>query len=101
MSKQKKLPKGWRGSTLSDALEVIESGKRPRGGAGVITAGVPSIGAEHLTPEGEVVFCPPRSVPTAFYERMSKGRIEPNDVLIVKDGATTGKTALVTSSFQF
>jgi len=32
---------------------------------------------------------------------MTSGRIQQGDVLIVKDGATTGKTALVTESFGF
>lgn len=101
MSGKGKLPKGWRMLPLSDVLDVIESGKRPRGGAGSIEEGVPSIGGEHLTDEGEVVFSPQRYVPLEFYAKISKGRIEKADVLIVKDGATTGKVALVKDSFGF
>lgn len=101
MSGRKKLPEGWQTVPLSHALDVIESGKRPRGGVGSIKEGVPSIGGEHLTDEGEVVFSPQRYVPLEFYTKISNGRIEKADVLIVKDGATTGKVALVKDSFGF
>ncbi|MEX0833883.1 MAG: restriction endonuclease subunit S [Actinomycetota bacterium] len=40
-------------------------------------------------------------VPRDFYEKMRRGKIQVGDVLIVKDGATTGKVALVTRDFPF
>jgi len=54
-----------------------------------------------MTRLGTFTFSALRYVPRDFYERMTKGRIQPNDILVVKDGATTGKVALVDESFPF
>lgn len=95
------LPHGWANSSLSDILVILESGSRPRGGVRGITDGTPSLGGEHLTYDGGFDFSKVKFVPHEFAERMSKGHIETGDVLIVKDGATTGKTAFVTKDFPY
>jgi type I restriction enzyme S subunit len=40
-----------------------------------------------------------RFVPRDFYDTMAEGRIRINDILIVKDGATTGKVSFVGEEF--
>lgn len=95
------MPKGWAASPLSDLLQSLESGGRPKGGVKGISKGVPSIGGEHLTYNGCFDFSSIRYVPVEFAKRMTKGRINKNDILIVKDGATTGKTAFVGYDFPF
>jgi type I restriction enzyme, S subunit len=95
------LPQGWTTSSLSDLLTALESGSRPRGGVRGITAGVPSIGGEHLKYDGKFDFGSVKFVPEHFAAEMTKGRIQTNDILVVKDGATTGKTAFVGPTFPF
>ena len=79
----------------------MESGKRPRGGVRGIREGVPSLGGEHLTAEGGFDLSQPKYVPEDFAASIRRGRIRVGDVLIVKDGATTGKTALVPDDFPY
>jgi len=40
-------------------------------------------------------------IPRSYYESLNQGNILRNDVLIVKDRATTGKTAFVNDDFPF
>ena len=95
------LPKGWAWATIEDVLQTLESGGRPRGGVRNIKEGVPSIGGEHLLYNGGFDFTNIRYIPREFYEKMAQGKIQKKDVLVVKDGATTGKTAFVADSFPF
>jgi type I restriction enzyme S subunit len=95
------LPKGWVWTTIEEILSALESGGRPKGGAKGITRGVPSVGGEHLLYNGGFDFSQIRYVPEEYYEKMTRGRILANDVLVVKDGATTGKTSFVSENFPF
>ena len=78
---------------LREVLSALETGKRPKGGALRDPSGVLSISAEHMDAMGNIDTSIPRFIPLAFYESMTSGHLEPGDVLVVKDGATTGKTA--------
>ncbi|MYC47006.1 MAG: hypothetical protein F4X45_01560 [Chloroflexi bacterium] len=80
----------------NELVTSIESGKRPRGGVGTITNGVLSIGAEHIAVNGTINLTKPRFIPRGFYSSLRKGKIQANDILIVKDGATTGRIAINT-----
>ncbi|OQY97619.1 MAG: hypothetical protein B6D35_14395 [Candidatus Brocadia sp. UTAMX2] len=95
------LPKGWETAMLNDLLISLESGSRPKGGVRGIQKGTPSIGGEHLSYDGTFDFSSIKYVPEEFAKNMSKGNIRLNDILIVKDGATTGKTAFVDEHFPF
>lgn len=99
MSRQ--LPKGWAMASLAELLTSLESGSRPRGGVRGISEGVPSIGGEHLNYNGGFNFDSVKYVPREFAAAMTKGHIRRNDILVVKDGATTGKTAFVGEDFPF
>ena len=96
-----KLPAVWTAACLSELLIELESGSRPRGGVRGIAQGVPSIGGEHVKYNGSFDFSAIKYVSTGFAAGMTKGHIEINDILVVKDGATTGKTAFVDASFPF
>ena len=96
-----KLPKGWISAELSDILEAFESGGRPKGGVKNIKHGIPSIGGEHLNSSGGFNFTKIKYIPENFYKTMSIGRIKKGDILIVKDGATTGKTSIVRENFPY
>lgn len=95
------LPKGWIETSLEDLLDSLESGSRPKGGVRGISDGIPSIGGEHLNYDGGFDFTNIKYVPTQFASQMNKGQIELEDILIVKDGATTGKTSFVNDKFPF
>lgn len=98
---EEKLPKGWEPLRLIDVLQALESGARPKGGLKDIKDGVPSIGGEHLDNEGYIIFNKMGFVPREFYDNLRRGRIQKGDVLLVKDGATTGKVALIRKGFPF
>lgn len=95
------LPKSWATSQLSELLIALESGSRPRGGVKHIKTGFPSVGAEHLDNNGGFKFEKIKFVPKEFAAKMTRGHIQKGDILIVKDGATTGKTSLVRGSFPY
>lgn len=84
---------------LSSLLTSLETGKRPRGGA--VDSGVPSLGGEHINADGTLKLDSMKYVPEDFFLGLRKGLIQANDVLVVKDGATTGRVGIVDSSFRF
>jgi len=97
------LSEGWQWVRLDECITTIESGKRPKGGVRKlkIEKGIFSIGGEHLKWDGGFDLSRPRLIPEEYYFSIKKGKIKPNDILIVKDGATTGKTAYVPENFPF
>ncbi|MCW1309410.1 MAG: restriction endonuclease subunit S [Candidatus Nanoarchaeia archaeon] len=101
MTEQYKLSEGWRWVRLGKVLATIESGSRPKGGVFEIKDGFPSIGAEHLNFSGGFNFDNMRFIPNEFYQEMKRGKIQRYDVLVVKDGATTGKTSFVSKDFPY
>ncbi len=87
--------------TLRSVLESLESGSRPKGGVSGISDGIPSIGAEHLNADGGFCFDRIKYIPKEYASRLRRGRIQQGDVLIVKDGATTGKVTYVDQQYPF
>lgn len=61
------LPINWKSVSIGQALETIESGKRPKGGVRNVSNGVPSVGGEHLTWDGGFDFSETRYVPVSFF----------------------------------
>lgn len=86
---------------LREISKTIISGQRPKGGVKYIKDGVPSVGGEHITSEGNFNFENIRYIPKKFHEKQKKSWIKPFDTLVVKDGATTGKVAIVLRDFPF
>ena len=66
------LPKGWIDVQLSNIVNILENGNRPKGGVRGINAGIPSIGGEHLNDEGGFNFTNIKYVPSDFYNTMRK-----------------------------
>lgn len=79
----------WPMMELGEICEIF-SGKRPKGGA--VNSGVLSIGGEHINSDGNFNLLKPKYIPEKFFKELKKGKLETGDVLVVKDGATTGKT---------
>ena len=84
---------------LSSLIDGIESGSRPKGGKR--ESGIPSIGAGELNDGGGFSFEKLGYIPLDYFEELNRGIIEPEDVIVVKDGATTGKTSYVDQDFPF
>jgi type I restriction enzyme S subunit len=93
--------KRWPTKPLGELLLTLESGSRPKGGVGEIPDGIPSVSGEHINREGEFYWDTPKHITRDFYTGMKRGRIQRGDILVVKDGATTGKTAMVRKNFPF
>lgn len=85
---------------LTEIVSELESGSRPKGG--VTSEGdIPSLGAEHLDNEGGFYFKNIKRVSKEFFYSLKSGKLSTNDILIVKDGATTGKVSYLTEDFPF
>ena len=89
----------WNQESLKEVLITLESGGRPTGGAQ--KEGIPSIGGEHLNYNGRFNFETMKFIPEDYFNSMNRGIINKEDVLIVKDGATTGKTSFVDNNFPY
>jgi type I restriction enzyme, S subunit len=87
--------------SLSKILNSLESGSRPKGGIVNGVGEVFSLGGEHLDSNGGFYFSNEKYVTAEFHASMKRGIVKPNDVLIVKDGATTGKVSFVLPSFPY
>ena len=83
--------------TLDTVTADLQTGKRPKGGAK--ESGIPSLGAEHLDKSGGFKLTKLKYVDEDFFFNMKSGIIQKDDIIIVKDGATTGKVSYVNSDF--
>jgi type I restriction enzyme S subunit len=88
-----KIPKGWSVSRIGGLVEV-ETGKRAKGG-GLNEGTVASIGGEHIDNLGRIIWNGMKFIPNDFYDLLSQGKVKLGDILLVKDGATTGKVAMI------
>ncbi len=89
------IPEGWEVKRLKYLLESLESGSRESQEQefnGVDK--IPSIGGEHISWEGNIEFTNNKFISRKYFLRLKKGKIKRGDVLLVKDGATIGKTAI-------
>ena len=73
---------------IADIPHVLETGKRPKGGA--VTSGVPSIGAENVKRLGVVNFSSAKFIPVEFAAKMKTGSINGYELLLYKDGGKPG-----------
>ena len=86
---------------FEEIVSVIETGSRPTGGVGNLTSGILSLGGEHIdNKSGYLNLSEPKYVPTEFYEKANKGKLKKGDLLICKDGALTGKVAIVRDELE-
>lgn len=67
----------------------LETGSRNKGGA--LKSGIPSIGGEQVNKDGSINFKKMKYVSLEHFNSMKQGKTKKGDVLMVKDGATTGK----------
>ena len=82
------------GIRLKWILDALESGRRGANDPESDEGKVLSIGSEHIGWHGEWLLDDPRYISRNLFDSMSSGVIRPNDILLVKDGATIGKVAI-------
>ncbi|MGG7048817.1 N-6 DNA methylase [Campylobacter sp. M4] len=81
---------------LETLIKTIETGSRPVGGVGNLNDGALSLGGEHIhNTNGVINLVNSKFVSVEYYEANPKGRLKQNDILLCKDGALTGKIALL------
>jgi Restriction endonuclease S subunits len=90
-----KIPEGWEIHRLKFLLSSLESGSRETGGGSQLDEGVFSLGGEHINWNGTLNLENPKLISEKYYNTMNQGKLKTNDVLLVKDGATIGKTAIL------
>ena len=91
----------WSIEPLSKHVHYLETGSRPKGGVSNYTDGIPSVSAEQINPDGSFYWDKIKFVPEIFFKSVTKGIITPDSILIVKDGATTGKCAFIGENFPY
>ena len=83
--------------SLHELIETPINGTRPRGGVS-LEGDVPSFGGENVTMTGGLNFYPVKKVSFDFFNQMRRGHLYDLDVVINKDGANTGKSAIYRDS---
>lgn len=78
----------WQTVPLKEII-TLETGSRQKGGG--LASGIPSIGGEQIHENGSIKFDNMKYISKEHFEQMNKGVLRKGDVLVVKDGATTGK----------
>ncbi|MBE6494257.1 MAG: restriction endonuclease subunit S [Methanosphaera stadtmanae] len=87
-----KIPEQWEIYKLKFLISSLESGKRKDFENEDYAL---SLGGEHINWNGTLNLNNKRYLSKEYYDSMNKGKINENDVLLVKDGATIGKTAII------
>jgi len=88
------IPAEWEAINAKNYL-LLESGQRPAEFVTDNPNDIPSLGGENITLDGFIDLSNLRYIDRSYFLRMKKGIIKQSDILINKDGANTGKIALV------
>lgn len=86
---------------LNKISDKITSGQRPKGGVRQIKEGIPSLGGEHVLSNGSILTQDLKYIPIEFHKMHLKSKVAKKDIIIVKDGATTGKVGIVPENYPF
>ena len=82
---------------LQNQLSFIESGNRPKGGATRDGEGILSLGGEYVNNYCEVEVRTAKYIPLEFHQNILSTETKLNDILFVKDGATSGKVGMISN----
>ena len=83
-----KAPASLKMLQISDIPHILETGKRPKGGA--VSEGIPSIGAENVKELGKVNFSSAKCIPKDFAAKMKTGAVNGYELMLYKDGGKPG-----------
>lgn len=81
-------PEDWKFGSISAFPHILETGRRPKGGA--VESGVPSIGAEHIKGMGTYEYSKTKYITEEYARSMKTGKIKGYELLIYKDGGKPG-----------
>jgi type I restriction enzyme M protein len=81
---------------ISEITDIF-SGSRDKGGS--LDKGIPSIGGGQIGKNGDILNDKMVFVSEKHFNSMNKGHLQNGDILIVKDGATTGKIGFYKGEF--
>jgi len=84
------IPKDLIVKRVSEIPHTIETGRRPKGGVGEITSGVPSVGAEHVKGLGNYDFSKTKYISKEYAASLKTGKVNGYELLIYKDGGKPG-----------
>ena len=84
------------------AGDTIQIGKSPKGGAKYSIGDIPIILVGNISADGTLNMKDANFVEESFFNKnCKKASIKPLDILVAKDGATTGKIGLVPNDFEY
>ena len=75
---------------ISNIPHTLETGRRPKGGVGELTSGVPSVGAEHVKGIGNYDYSKTKFIPADYASSLKTGKVNGYELLIYKDGGKPG-----------
>lgn len=75
---------------ISNIPHTLETGRRPKGGVGELTSGVPSVGAEHVKGMGNYDYSKTKFIPADYASSLKTGKVNGYELLIYKDGGKPG-----------
>lgn len=81
--------------------DPIKSGTRPKGRAQYIVGEIPSLEGGDVSDTGHIGVKDLKFIPRAFHECHKASAVHIGDILIVKDGATTGKVGKLLNDFPY
>lgn len=90
------IPSEWKIEPISSWLTTLETGGRPKTSERSESDSVLSIGGAHIS-DRSFDLDEPVYISGDYYENLNSGKIEEDDILLVKDGATIGKSMYVDS----
>ena len=82
------IPEGWKVSQIADIPHILETGKRPKGGA--VEKGIPSVGAEHVKGMCAYDYSKNKYINCEFAAKLKTGKINGYELMIYKDGGKPG-----------
>ena len=84
------IPSSLKIKQISTVKHILETGKRPKGGVGDLSFGIPSIGAESIKGLGYFDSSKVKYISEDFATTLKKGWIDGYELLIYKDGGKPG-----------
>ena len=84
------LPKGLDVQYISEIPHILETGRRPKGGVGNLTCGIPSVGAEHVKGMGNYDYSKTKFISQDYANTLKTGKVKGYELLIYKDGGKPG-----------
>ena len=84
------IPTSIKMSRVADISHTLETGRRPKGGVGELTSGIPSVGAEHVKGLGNYDYSKTKYISEEYATSLKTGKINGYELLIYKDGGKPG-----------